>query len=256
MSDPRHDPRPQDSVAQVRAFARDLAYGALQGDWPAKFAMHYGDGRFGTDDWAVKNYLAQKWDSNPPNLYLLVSFGYLQDQRRDVQAPPNFKAPMPAIWEFLLTDQAFALLEQPTATSVFISYRRGESSAFALLLLARFQMIGLEPFLDLNIEPGSEWHAQLEQEIARRDYFVIVIGPATLESAFVREEIRWALDAQARLIPIWHNGFDERHLADMQDRYPELGAFFDKQAIKVEQENPAAYDSAITQLLNRFGVMP
>jgi hypothetical protein len=254
MSDPRNDPLPKDSVGQVRAFARDLAYGALQGDWSAKFAMHYGDGRFGTDDWAVKNYLAQKWDSNPPNLYLLVSFGYLQDQRREVQAPPNFKAPMPTIWEFLLTDKAFALLEQPTSTSVFISYRRGESSAFALLVLARFQMIGLEPFLDLNIEPGNEWHAQLEQEINRRDYFVILVGPATLDSEFVREEIIWALASKARIIPIWHNGCDDHVLAEMQDRYPELGAFFDKQAIKVEQENPVAYEGAITQLLNRFGI--
>lgn len=255
MSDPRGEPIPKDSVGKIRAFARDLAYGALVGDWSSKFVMNYGDGRFATEEWTLKNYLAQKWDSNPPNLYLLVSFGYIQDQRHEVPTPPNFKAPLPVVWEYILTDKAFALLEQPSATSVFISYRRGESSTFALLLLARFQMIGLEPFLDLNIEPGNEWHAQLEHEVKRRDYFICLVGPTTLESEYVREEIAWALAAKARMIPIWHNQFNDTALAAIQKRYPELGDFFARQAIRVEQENPIAYEGAITQLLNRFGMM-
>lgn len=258
MNDTRQEPVPMDLIGQIRALARDLAYGALVGDWSSKFVMSYGDGRFGTEDYTLKNYLATKWNSAPPNLYLLVSFGYMRDQRREPVSIPAAQdrlfTQLPT-WEFVLTEQAFALLQQPDSASVFISYRRGESSALALLLLARFRAMGLEPFLDMNIEPGSEWHAQLMHEVHRREYFVALVGPRTLESPYVRDEIVWALAAGARIMPVWHNGFDDAALADLQVRYPELEPFFARQAIRVEQENPIAYEGAIIQLLNRFGMM-
>jgi hypothetical protein len=141
-------------------------------------------------------------------------------------------------------------------TSVFISYHRRESSALALLVLARFKMLGLEPFLDMNIEPGDDWAARLEIEVKSREYFVCLLGPGTLESPYVRQEIRWALEAGARVIPIWHGGFSDARLAGFRAQYPQLGAFYDKQAIRIEQEHTAAYEIAIIQLLNRFGMMP
>ncbi len=38
-------------------------------------------------------------------------------------------------------------------------------------------------------------------------------------------------------------------------RASRVGEFYNKQAIRVEQENALAYEGAIIQLLNRFGMM-
>ncbi len=117
--------------------------------------------------------------------------------------------------------------------------------------------IGLAPFLDMqDLEPGEEWHARLQQEIAARDYCLALISCDTLKSEYVRREIQWALNAEKTLIPVWHGGMDGDVAQDMQVQYPELAAFFAKQAIIVEPETPAGYESAIVQLLNRFGYTP
>lgn len=108
----------------------------------------------------------------------------------------------------------------------------------------------------MSIQPGDDWHAQLESEVAGREYFVSLIGPTTLDSAYVRKEIRWAIESNAQIIPVWHNGFGETELTDFQQQYPKLEPFFSKNAILVEQENPVAYEGAIIQLFNRFGFTP
>lgn len=251
MHNPLEDPRPDDPIRSVHAFARDLAYGVSVGLSSTEFGIvRFGSGAsawYSTEGGGDLIFLEAKWQDKFPYPSLLVSFEYLEPLGTYAEGGTEL---------YRLTAKAFALLEQPHPASIFISYRRGESSAFALLLLARFRSMGQEPFLDLNIEPGSEWHAQLEQEVKSREYFICLIGPSTLESEYVREEIAWALAAKARIIPIWHNGFGDAALTEMQARYADLAGFFGKQAIKVEQENPVTYEGAITQLLNRFGMMP
>jgi hypothetical protein len=250
MHNPLEDPVPDDPIQRVHAFARDLAYGAITDLWSSRLKLSTKSSSFADyefEQWAnARNEkllfeVARKWESHFPSSTLLVSLGYLTQTDRE---------------HYHITDKAFTLLEQPAPASVFISYRRQESSAFALLLLARFKAHGLEPFLDMNIEPGEDWHAELEQQVVTCEHLIALLGPATLTSAYVREEIVWAMNTRARIIPVWHNGFDEAQLAQYQAQYPALAAFFGKQAIKVEQENPAAYETAIIQILNRFGIMP
>jgi hypothetical protein len=247
MYNPFEDNIPEDPIQRVHALARDLAYGAVHGYWPTvlvitsyrDFVKGWHSGIAGSSaDFAE---LSEKWIGAVPDITLLLSFEYLvrEDQQR-----------------YALTQKSFVLLEQPVPSSIFISYRRQESSAFGLLILARFKALGLKPFLDMNIEPGEEWHAQLEAEVSNREDFICLVGPTTLESEYVRREISWALAANARIIPIWHNGFDGTKIAELQGNYPKLGPFLAKQAIPVEQENPVAYEGAIIQLLNRFGVTP
>jgi hypothetical protein len=242
---------PDDPIQRVRAMARDLAYGAAQGLWSSGFMLiHYG--ATPEPDWIDAGgpgdftSLLDKWRSVMPHIGLLVSFGYLQEQQRENRESI-----------YTLTSRAFELLEQAPITKVFISYRRAESSALSLLVLARFKLaLGLEPFLDMNIEPGEEWHAELKDRISTCEHFVSLIGPTTLDSEHVREELRWALGSGVRITPVWHNGFGDSHVARMRRSYPELEPFLEKQAIRVEAENPAAYESAIIQLLNRFGYTP
>ncbi|KAA0254442.1 MAG: TIR domain-containing protein, partial [Chloroflexi bacterium] len=63
--------------------------------------------------------------------------------------------------------------EEPTHSKVFISYRRSESSAFALLLKTSLQKEGIDAFIDVqNLIPGEQWDAALQREIASNDAFV------------------------------------------------------------------------------------
>ncbi len=247
MYNPLEDPIPDDPIQRVHALARDLAYGVVKGFWSAEILVTFSRGG---EIWRVLPHnesvsLSEKWEAQYPFVSIFVSFGYLQISRVD-----EFSK------RYLLTPKTFELLERPTPTSIFVSYSRSESSAFALLLLARFKELGLEPFLDMSIEPGDDWHAHLYDQVVERENFVILIGPSTLESRWVRQEIKWALESGAQIIPIWHNRFDDARLSDIQKQYPDLGEFYKKQAIKVENENAVAYEGAITQLLNRFGVTP
>lgn len=244
MYNPLADPVPNDPVQRVHALARDLAYGVVMNLWHAVL-VEGAQSRTRFPDSPIYDDLRAKWDIDETTLGKLIAFGYATflsegDYRRN----------------YILTPKAFDLLSQPTPTSVFISYRRGESSAFALLVLARFKALGLEPFLDMDIEPGDEWHDRLYHEVTTRDYCVCLIGPTTLESEYVRQEILWARESGAQILPIWHNGFNDAQLAHFQARFPALGDFYEKQAIRVEQENVVAYEGALIQLLNRFGVTP
>jgi hypothetical protein len=248
MNNPLQEPVPEGTLQRVRAVTVDLAYGASEGFWAPEYSISRsssGETWFIHDSGSSTNDWQRKWGESLPPANLLVSFGY-SEIIRSGQFDDTY----------LLTEKAFSLLEQPIPTSIFISYRRQESSAFALLVLARLKALGLEPFLDVNIEPGDEWHPELEAEVNRRENFICLVGPKTLESEYVRREITWALAANARIIPIWHNGFDGTKVADIRKHYPGLGPFLDMQAIKVEREDTDAYQSVITRLLNRFGVTP
>ncbi len=245
MYNPLKDPIPADPVQRVHALARDLAYGVVMNLWGAELETRGNTERDRFPDGAVFDELRAKWGYDATALNKLIAFGY---------AAFHYEGPLSR--QYILTPKAFDLLSQPAPTSVFISYRRGESSAFALLVLARFKALGLEPFLDMDIAPGDEWHDRLHREVTTREHCVCLIGPTTLESEFVRAEILWALESGAQILPIWHNGFDDALLAEFQARFPELGEFYEKQAIRVEQENVVAYEGALIQLLNRFGVTP
>ncbi|HVO69578.1 MAG TPA: toll/interleukin-1 receptor domain-containing protein, partial [Aggregatilineaceae bacterium] len=171
MYNPLEDNVPDDPIQRIHALARDLAYGAAHGYWPTVLLITsyrhivkgWDSGIVGTSaDFAE---LSKKWTGALPDITLLQSFEYLVREDRG---------------RYALTQKSFVLLEQPVPTSIFISYRRQESSTFALLILARFKALGLKPFLDVNIEPGHEWHPELEAEVNRSENFVCLVGPTTL----------------------------------------------------------------------------
>lgn len=110
--------------------------------------------------------------------------------------------------------------------------------------------VGLDPFLDIDIDPGEVWHPYLEEKVKQREYFVVVVGKRTLQSKYVQQEIKWAREAGSRIIPIWHNGFNARSLLKYPDFEDVLGK---KNAITVENENAEAYNNAVLKLLNYLG---
>ena len=167
-------------------FARDLAQGVADGKWSTQYLVAFsGAGTdwvlFSRDPEAEEQLLSGKWNNNLPSDELLTTLGYITLVRRTDAGDLNY----------LLTEKALELLEQPAAPpSVFISYKRDQSSAFALLIEARLRLAGNpNPFVDKNLTPGDEWHGKLEETIKSCEYFVSLIGAKTLESSMVLKEI-------------------------------------------------------------------
>ncbi len=126
---------------------------------------------------------------------------------------------------------------------------------FALLVLSRLKAFDLDAFLDMSIRPGDNWHAYIKEQIHQRDYLVLLLGKASLDSDYVKQEISWAIEAGAEIIPIWHNGFEYKE--GEFDLPPEIQKVLrSNHSIRVLEESALAYNNAIVELLNRFGVTP
>lgn len=241
MENPLELPPPDDKLERVPAFARDLAYGAMQELWPNMFSGYQTNTKGLElrirDEEALKALMEAKWQSDAPSHLLLATYGYLQEYGRAERGRIDY----------VLTQKAFDLLAQPaTPPSVFISYSRSQSSAFGLLIEARLKLAGNpNPFIDKNLTPGEEWHDQLEQQIAGARYFICLIGSQTLASEYVRQELDWAQKYGCTIISICHSGgmIDGNAPQVLQSRH----------AIFVRGETALDYETAINQVLNALG---
>ena len=233
---PLEQPAPVDLLQRVHAFARDLAYGAAKGLWHTRIqwqALTNPD--ISNVAGVFAKYLREKWGTDFPSEYLLVSLDYF-DPVGDETGRSTY----------LLTEKAFRLLEKPSSPpSVFISYRRSESTALALLIEARMKMAGNpNPYIDKNLIPGQDWNDQLEERIRQSRYFVVLVGKTTLESPNVLQELNWAEQAGCTIISIWH-GYKMEADAPviLQERH----------AITIDTDSALGYETAINQLLNGLG---
>lgn len=240
---------PTNPMARIETYARELAEGAAHGLWSTEFngfAVSYEGRRVNSpQEMVIYQYVEARWGDfeNTPAYDLLVQNGYLSFFQRSQYEPI-----------YTITKSAFDLLTTVDAANIFISYKRSESSSFALLVSHVLQNAGLNPFVDMQLEAGSDWRNQLHDSIRNADYFVLLLAPTTLQSEVSVQEIEWAMGAGTVIVPIWHRGFtfdanDWKHLSEV---VRELIA--DTHTIRVTEENPLAYNSALTELLNRFGV--
>lgn len=232
-------PLPQNAMARVRVFAKELAEGAAEGHWGTEIYAFRGAVNE-TAEPKVSAYLTRRWGENLPGFHLLVSNGYV-------------------VWDtnaYTIQKSAFDLLETVEPANIFISYKRSESSAFALLVLARLKAAGLEPFLDLALVPGDDWESGLRERIRRYDYLIALLGKDTLASEVCIKEIGWALEAKLAVIPVWHNGF-KHNAADWPLVPTGVNTLLSStHSIRVVEESALGYNNAIVELLNRFGVTP
>ncbi len=271
-------PLPTNPLSRVRILAKELAEGATLELWPAYIrSMRYeisdakGENNYKLDanlwfqnvDFQRKApnlaklllsdlwlpigeltnllwYIIRRWDTTCPDFRLLEIHGYLK-----------FKDSHSGL---TITRAAFDLLNETEPSSIFISYRRNESSAFALLVLARLKVAGLDAHLDMAIQPGDNWHAHLKEEIQKRDYFILLLGNETLTSEVVCKEILWALEAKATILPIWHNGFQYTGQYDLDPKIDDV--LRNTHTIRVTDESALGYETALIELLNFFGVTP
>lgn len=242
---PLDDELPSDPVDGIHRLARDLAWGALNNLWPARIEIRGGrlTAAKGPNGGLLYEYLG-RWGNQLPDAHLLLAFGYLEEHQSET--PSGVKMTVGDV-----TLAAFALIKKPVRTPrVYISYHREYSSAFALLLAARMQRVGIEnPLLDMTHNPGDLLHAEQARYVVASDFVVVLIAPGTLDAPYIQAEITWALGApDAHLIPVWHAGFTPAH-----DYPPELAT---RSSVRVKTESAAAYNSAVVSLLNRLGYAP
>ncbi|HEX2620319.1 MAG TPA: toll/interleukin-1 receptor domain-containing protein, partial [Phototrophicaceae bacterium] len=195
-------PIPENYLERIHTFARDLVYGAVNGLWYEFFLIYSdvqgtiwrsGDFMAVGDDEGHPFYqlIVKKWDNKPPTARLMVAFEYLTQ----VEQGNTYV-------QYMLTPKAFALMEKPAAPpSVFISYKRSESSALGLLIEARLKLAGNpNPFIDKNLVVGEAWGDQLKEHIQTARYFICLIGPETLASPHVKQELTWAEESGCMII--------------------------------------------------------
>lgn len=231
-------PIPSGDVARVKLLAKELALGVHKGFWDDFLTVNP---RFGPTHANLKDFWGKRWqEHNFEHLVELLQFhGYVE-----------------VTDAFRLSGSTVELLEETEPFNVFISYRRLDSSAMALLVLARLKEHSLVPFVDMALEAGGNWHADLEERIKGCDYFIILLGEDTLSSEMTVKEIAWAIDAERTIIPVWHSGFESKD-EKWQDSPPDvMSAIQQTNAIIVHDESASGYNTAIVELLNRFGITP
>lgn len=233
---------PVNSMSRLRLLARELAEGAAEGLWGYNISTFRG----AVNEQPVARYLQERWGDEVPHPSLLIGSGYAAETLDAFSKVNGFR----------LTEKAFDLIEEVEPANVFISYRRKDSSAFALLILARLKAEGVNAFIDMTIQPGDNWQVHLKKQVQRRDYFVVLFGKDSLSSEVMHQEILWALESGAQIMPIWHNGFTY-HSQDWSQLPPEIARLLDTtHSIRVLEESALAYNNAIVELLNRFGITP
>jgi hypothetical protein len=235
-------PLPQNPMTRIRILAKELAEGAAVGLWGISFRMFRGQLVTSEDQQDLLTYLNDRWNKAWPHFGLLISNGYLK-----FDAGEN---------DVYLTKAAFDLIDESEPANVFISYKRSDSSAFALLVLARMKAAGIEPFLDLALQPGDDWEKGLKGRIEKYQYLVVLLSHDTLKSEVCIKEISWAIEAGLAIIPIWHNGFVYKSGAWDALSVKVDTALSKTHTIRVIEESALGYNNAIVELLNRFGVMP
>ena len=244
-------PLPANPIARIKTFARELAEGATYELWGTTISIYFPREESKTekprpDDENLRQYMEKRWGiGEHPGYDMLLRQEYVT-----VESSDWFRA------YYAFTKSAFDLLEDVDQASVFISYKRSESSAFALLIAKVLEQAGLAPFVDMQLRPGDDWRDVLEQNVKSADYFVLLLGTETLASDVTMQELQWALDAGKSIITIRHNDFTFEDV-DWTSVSKEIGDAIQRtHSIEVTQENPLAYNTALTELLNRFGITP
>ncbi len=245
IHNPLDDELPTDPVDRIHRLARDLAWGALNNLWDAQLETRRGAivAARNVRGGILSEYL-HRWGDMLPSTTLLGAFGYMTEDTAQ-------SASGATITVGSLTMAAFALLKHPARTpEVYISYHPAQSSALALLLLARLQITGVKnPYVDMNRNPGDALHMEQEARVRGSDFVVCLLAPGTLDSDYVQAEVHWGLDSEGtNVIPVWHNRFAPQH------DYPQALAL--RNAIRVEEENATAYNDAIIRVINRVGYAP
>lgn len=142
------------------------------------------------------------------------------------------------------------------SSTVFISYRRESSFAYAKLIFNEIRERGYDVFMDYESIDSGIFDTFILNQISSRAHFILILTPDALERCdepgdWLRREIEQALDTQRNLIPVMVGGFqfkdNEKYLtgklADLP-RYNGLSLVYEY------------FDAGIEKLCTRFLKLP
>ena len=208
-----------------------------------------------------------------PDFRTMASMGYFEYKEIVNPEEDEYRSPYKEDhFLYYLTQKAWDLLDQPIdSPNIFISYRRKESSAFAVAIEARLRYLGVDPtkiFIDKNIKSGDGWDKAIKKAIKESDYFILLIGPETFTEDdnginWVRKEFDLVRsdNPECKVIPICHNGqiFNSKVtevIGRIQGRAISSAKKIEtKEDIKKEAEKESAldYETIINYILNEMG---
>ncbi len=92
--------------------------------------------------------------------------------------------------------------------TVFISYRRKVSAGFGRAIHDALADRGADVFIDVDDIHAGSFSYYINTNIEKRDFFVVLLSPGTLESEWVVKEIMYAHEHDKIIIPVLINDFD------------------------------------------------
>src|SRR5665647_758506 len=100
---------------------------------------------------------------------------------------------------------------------VFISYQQSKSGLLAQLIRQELKARLIDSFVDLrDAEDPGPFPRHLHEAIANADVFICLLADTTLESKWVKKEIKYAYTLNKIMIPIF------------QENYKSFGQLFSK----------------------------
>ena len=239
-----------DAVAEIVQLARELSLGVHKGLWTRQLRSVRG---FSSS--ALRDFLQYRWggvDGFDHYVERLSGHGFIEIEH--VQTGYTWTR------NIRLSNHSFDLLTDVAPFNVFVSYRHRESSAFALLVVARLKQEGMRAYCDMRLIPGDPYHPELEDQVRACEFLVLLLGPSTLCSPAVLKEVQWGICSNAKIVPVTHNGFEFKREAwesKVSSGVLDKIDYNHRISIPKEHESAAGYDIAIRTLLtNRFGVTP
>ncbi len=147
--------------------------------------------------------------------------------------------------------QAAHTAEQRRSTPrVFISYRRKANAGWANLFDYNLRnQFGFEVFIDARAVDGSpQIPTRVRNEIDRCDVFVCLLHPETLESDWVRAEIKLAHEARKPMVPVFSEHFQP---GAYKEAAAEIQALLDHEAVILLDQKNVYLDAALKMLADQ-----
>lgn len=101
-------------------------------------------------------------------------------------------------------------------SEVFISHS-SKNASFVLRLKEVLTKHGLKSFMSkTNIRGAQEWHDEIGTALKRCDWFLLVLSPQSVDSAWVKHELIYALQEnryRGHIIPVLYKNCDQESLS-------------------------------------------
>ncbi|MBN1935995.1 MAG: AAA-like domain-containing protein [Anaerolineae bacterium] len=145
---------------------------------------------------AVRRDLSQALESER-EVVLVERLGDLDARRAGIEAELN------------KLEQELNAATARTAQRVFISYKHNtdQDEPLAMYLTRFLSDRGRQVFIDQRMTAGIEWAQEIHDQIARSDFFIVLISPTSMNSGMVLDEVQfadmqWRETGRPRIVPV------------------------------------------------------